>query len=78
VSAAPQIPLNLFVYLIKIDRCVRYVNCRARASAVAAVPTCVGPGRPPRYETTYYTDYMIRYQARTYNVFDDQAKDAAE
>ena len=33
---------------------------------------------PPRYETTYYTDYMIRYQARTYNVFDDQAKDAAE
>ena len=45
---------------------------------IAAVPTCVGPGRPPRYETTYYTDYMIRYQARTYNVFDDQAKDAAE
>jgi len=41
-------------------------------------PTCVGPGRPPRYETTYYTDHMIRYQARTYNVFDDQAKDAAE
>jgi isopenicillin N synthase-like dioxygenase len=45
---------------------------------IAAVPTCVGPGRLPRYETTYYTDYMIRYQARTYNVFDDQAKDAAE
>jgi len=45
---------------------------------IAAVPTCVGPGRPPRYETTYYTDHMIRYQARTYNVFDDQAKDAAE
>ena len=45
---------------------------------IAAVPTCVGPGRPPRYETTYYTDYMIRYQARTYNVFDDPAKDAAE
>lgn len=45
---------------------------------VAAVPTCVGPDNPPRYETTYYTDYMIRYQARTYNVFDDQAKDAAE
>src|SRR5215470_16832159 len=41
---------------------------------IAAVPTCVDPGRPPRYETTYYTDYMIRYQARTYNVFDDQAK----
>src|SRR4029077_16093875 len=45
---------------------------------IAAVPTCVGPGRPPRYETTYYTDYMIRYQERTYNVFDDHAKDAAE
>ena len=45
---------------------------------VAAVPTCVGPDNPPRYETTYYTDYMIRYQARTYNVFGDQAKDAAE
>src|SRR5580658_6410818 len=38
---------------------------------IAAVPTCVGPVRPPRYETTYYTDYMIRYQARTYNVFGD-------
>src|SRR5580692_11102867 len=38
---------------------------------IAAIPTCVGPVRPPRYETTYYTDYMIRYQARTYNVFDD-------
>ena len=45
---------------------------------IAAVPTCVGPVRPPRYETTYYTDYMIRYQARIYNVFGDQAKDAAE
>jgi isopenicillin N synthase-like dioxygenase len=45
---------------------------------VAAVPTCVGPDHPPKYETTYYTDYMIRYQARTYNVLGDQAKDAAE
>jgi isopenicillin N synthase-like dioxygenase len=45
---------------------------------IAAVPTCVGPLWPPRYETTYYTDYMIGYQARTYNVFDDQAKDAAK
>jgi isopenicillin N synthase-like dioxygenase len=45
---------------------------------IAAIPTCVGPGRPPRYETTYYTDYMISYQARTYNGFGDQAKDAAE
>jgi isopenicillin N synthase-like dioxygenase len=45
---------------------------------VAAVPTCVGPDNPPKYETTYYTDYMIRYQARTYNVFGDPARDAAE
>jgi isopenicillin N synthase-like dioxygenase len=45
---------------------------------IAAVPTCVGPLRPPRYETTYYTDYMIGYQARTYNVFDDQARDASK
>ena len=36
---------------------------------VAAVPTCVGPDKPPRYPTTYYTEYMIRYQQRTYNVF---------
>lgn len=45
---------------------------------IAAVPTCVGPSRPPRYETTYYTDYMIQYQARTYNVFGDKTKNAAE
>jgi isopenicillin N synthase-like dioxygenase len=45
---------------------------------VAAVPTCVGPDNPPLYETTYYTDYMIRYQARTYNVFGDETKDGAE
>jgi len=45
---------------------------------VAAVPTCVGPDNPPKYETTYYTDYMIRYQARTYNIFGNEAKDAAE
>src|SRR6516162_4176209 len=30
---------------------------------IAAVPTCVGPERPPRYETIFYTSYMIRYQA---------------
>ena len=41
---------------------------------IAAVPTCIGPGHPPQYETTYYTDYMIRYQARTYNVLDDQPR----
>src|SRR5262249_37706854 len=45
---------------------------------IATVPTCVGPLRPPRYETTYYTDYMICYQARTYNVFGTQARDAVE
>jgi isopenicillin N synthase-like dioxygenase len=44
---------------------------------IAAVPTCVGPDNPPKYETTYYTDYMIRYQQQSYNVFND-AKDAAE
>ena len=44
---------------------------------IAAVPTCVGPDNPPKYETTYYTDYMIRYQQQSYNVFDN-AKDAAE
>jgi isopenicillin N synthase-like dioxygenase len=45
---------------------------------IAAVPTCIGPDNPPRYPTTYYTDYMIRYQQRTYNVFGDATKDAAE
>lgn len=38
------------------------------------MPTCVGPDKPPKYATTYYTEYMVRYQQRTYNVFglDDQ------
>jgi isopenicillin N synthase-like dioxygenase len=45
---------------------------------VAAVPTCVGPDNPPKYPTTYYTDFMIRYQARTYNVLGAGTKDAAE
>jgi isopenicillin N synthase-like dioxygenase len=45
---------------------------------VAAVPSCIGPDRPPKYETTYYMDYMVRYQARTYNVLGDLSKDAAE
>jgi isopenicillin N synthase-like dioxygenase len=45
---------------------------------IAAVPTCIGPDNPPKYETTYYTEYMIRYQARTYNVLGDLGKDAAE
>ena len=35
---------------------------------VAAVPTTVGPDRPPKYPTTYYTDYMALYQKRTYDL----------
>ncbi len=35
---------------------------------VAAVPTTVGPDRPPKFPTTWYTDYMIHYQKRTYDV----------
>ena len=38
---------------------------------IAAVPTTVGPDRPPRYPTTYYTDYMVRYQQRTYDLLRD-------
>jgi isopenicillin N synthase-like dioxygenase len=45
---------------------------------VAAVPTCVGPDKPPKYPTTYYADYMIGYQQRTYNVFGTENKNAAE
>jgi isopenicillin N synthase-like dioxygenase len=44
---------------------------------IAAVPTCVGPDNPPRYETTYYTDYMIRYQQQSYNVF-NETRNAAD
>ncbi len=44
---------------------------------VASVPTCVGPDKPPKYPTAYYTDYMIRYQQQTYNVFGAENKDAA-
>jgi hypothetical protein len=35
------------------------------------------PDKLPKYPTTYYTDYMIRYQQRTYNVFGIE-KNAAE
>ena len=41
-------------------------------STIAAVPTTVGPDRPPKYPTTYYTDYMIEYQKRTYDLLADQ------
>jgi isopenicillin N synthase-like dioxygenase len=39
---------------------------------IAAVPTCVGPDRPPKYPTTHYTDYMVAYQKRTYDLLADQ------
>jgi isopenicillin N synthase-like dioxygenase len=45
---------------------------------IAAVPTCIGPAKPPKYPTTYYTDYMVRYQQQTYNVFDTDNRQAAE
>lgn len=45
---------------------------------IAAVPTCIGPGNPPKYETTYFTEYMAEYQARNYNVFAAATRDAAE
>jgi isopenicillin N synthase-like dioxygenase len=40
---------------------------------VAAVPTTVGPDRPPKYPTTWYTDYMVWYQKRNYDVLHPQA-----
>ena len=45
---------------------------------VAAVPTTVGPDRPPKYPTTYYTDYMVQYQKRTYDLLADANRDAAD
>jgi isopenicillin N synthase-like dioxygenase len=40
---------------------------------VAAVPTTVGPDKPPKYPTTWYTDYMTWYQKRTYDLLSPQA-----
>jgi len=40
---------------------------------IAAVPTTVGPDKPPKYETTWYTDYMVAYQKRTYDLLQQQA-----
>ena len=40
---------------------------------VAAVPTCVGPDKPPKYPTTWYTDYMVWYQKRNYDAVYPQA-----
>ena len=44
---------------------------------VAAVPTTVGPDKPPKYPTTWYSDYMAWYQKRNYDVLntDQQAAD---
>jgi isopenicillin N synthase-like dioxygenase len=39
---------------------------------IAAVPTTVSPDKPPKYSTTYYTDYMIEYQKRTYDLLANQ------
>lgn len=43
---------------------------------IAAVPTTVGPDRPPKYPTTSYTDYMVEYQKRTYDLLNADAKAA--
>jgi len=40
---------------------------------VAAVPTTIGPDKPPKYPTTWYTDYMTLYQKRTYDLLSQQA-----
>jgi isopenicillin N synthase-like dioxygenase len=45
---------------------------------IAAVPTTVGPDRPPRYRTTWYTEYMIEYQRRTYDLLASENRHAAE
>ncbi|UYN96371.1 MAG: isopenicillin N synthase family oxygenase [Enhydrobacter sp.] len=43
---------------------------------VAAVPTTVGPDKPPKYPTTWYSDYMTWYLKRNYDVLNDaQAAD---
>ncbi|MBI2738198.1 MAG: isopenicillin N synthase family oxygenase [Rhodospirillales bacterium] len=39
---------------------------------IVSVPTCVGPDRPPKYPATYYTDYMVQYQKRTYDLLASQ------
>jgi isopenicillin N synthase-like dioxygenase len=45
---------------------------------IAAVPTCVGPDNPPKYPTTYYTDYMIWYQRQSYDALRTELEQAAE
>ena len=41
---------------------------------IAAVPTTVGPDKPPKYATTWYTDYMVAYQKRTYDLLQQAAE----
>ena len=43
---------------------------------IAAVPTTIGPDRPPKYPTTCYTDYMVEYQKRTYDLLNSDPKAA--
>jgi hypothetical protein len=38
----------------------------AASITIAAASTCIGPDKPPKHPTTYYTDYMVQYQKRTY------------
>jgi isopenicillin N synthase-like dioxygenase len=45
---------------------------------VAAVPTTVGPDKPPKYPTTYYSDYMAWYQKRNYDFLNNPNLQAAE
>jgi len=44
---------------------------------VASVPTTVGPDRPPKFPTTWYTDYMVQYQKRTYDLLAEANREAA-
>ena len=51
------------------ERCALAFFCDSQIDwPVAAVPTTVGPDRPPKYPTTWYTDYMVQYQKRTYDL----------
>jgi len=43
---------------------------------VASVPTTVGPDRPPKFPTTYYTEYMALYQKRTYDLLNTESQAA--
>ena len=34
---------------------------------MTCLPTCQGPGNPPKYRPFTYTEYMIWYQQQNYN-----------